>query len=208
MDFSNHALPHSNYISNKETSSFINNYTTFSQNKLLMIKNNEQEMENNNISNNEDIIDIQNFYESQQQCLEDKLISRFITMTDLEEVTHSFLQSQTDYQDNQGFSLKALNSNGTDFYMLPGKCTLLNVGSNYISSETVVKGFVWVGVFPIGSTQPVFGWKEFFDARNLSPDGNYKINTFWDGIAYSGQYLPPNNYKIKVINLIKSYIYL
>ena len=131
---------------------------------------------------------------------EDKLISRFITMTDLEEVTHSFLQSQTDYQDNQGFSLKALNSNGTDFYMLPGKCTLLNVGSNYISSETVVKGFVWVGVFPIGSTQPVFGWKEFFDARNLSPDGNYKINTFWDGIAYSGQYLPPNNYKIKVIN--------
>lgn len=76
MDFSNHALPHSNYISNKETSSFINNYTTFSQNKLLMIKNNEQEMENNNISNNEDIIDIQNFYESQQQCLEDKLISR------------------------------------------------------------------------------------------------------------------------------------
>ena len=133
---------------------------------------------------------------------EDKLISRFVTMTDLEEVTHSFLQSQTDYQDNQGFSLKALNSNETDFYMLPGKCTLLNVGSNYISpKETkVVKGFVWVGVFPIGSKKSVFGWKESFDARNLSPDGNYKINTFWDGIAYSGQYLPPNSYKIKVIN--------
>lgn len=77
MDFSNHILPNSNYISNKETSSFINSYTTFSQNKLLMIKNNEQEMENNNIiNNNEDMIDIQNFYESQQQCLEDKLVSR------------------------------------------------------------------------------------------------------------------------------------
>lgn len=131
---------------------------------------------------------------------EDKLISRFVTMTDLEEVTHSFLQSQTDYQDNQGFSLKALNSNGTDFYMLPGKCTLLNVGSNYISSEAVVKGFVWVGVFPIGSTKSVFGWKESFDARNLSSDNNYKISTFWNGIAYSGQYLPPSNYKIKIIN--------